>query len=96
MSGPMAAWEYCIDADLDEAGLNNLGRNGWELVGVVTTSSAVRCYLKRPGTDFRERVTLDQKQGVYQRVLGRTVDAAGKVIENVALDAVVDAPEVVG
>lgn len=28
--------------------LNQIGAEGWELIGLVETSAAVRCYFKRP------------------------------------------------
>jgi hypothetical protein len=46
-------WEYKVvgsaatDAVLSENELNALGKDGWELVGVVPSSSGVRFYLKR-------------------------------------------------
>ena len=64
MAGSSCAWEYLTvqrDAGTD---LVALGRDGWELVGVAEDSTL---YLKRPGLDFRERVTMDQKRRVYER-----------------------------
>jgi hypothetical protein len=50
------AWEYKVitknaldDVQLTEDELNALGKDGWELVGVVPDLSAVRFYLKRAG-----------------------------------------------
>lgn len=54
-------WEYRVTPWLDEAGLNRLGIDGWELVAVA----GGQCYLKRSRPDFRERVTLDQKRRYY-------------------------------
>jgi len=48
-----AKWEYkhltrAADAPaLDETELNTVGREGWELVGVVTDARAVHFYFKR-------------------------------------------------
>lgn len=58
-------WEY-LRVDLDEADLDLLGDNGWELV----TSVGPELIFKRPHPlsieRFRERVTLEQKQRAYQ------------------------------
>ena len=57
------AWEYRVEAaaDLEEARLNRLGRDGWEL---VTTDAAGRAIFKRPGPDYRERISLAQRERV--------------------------------
>jgi len=62
----MAAWEYFTIRNDDE--LNALGREGWELVAVRPDESGggATFYLKRPGHDFRERVTLEQKRYYYK------------------------------
>ena len=65
MSGPAQTWEYrTVEGDLSEAALAALGREGWELVGSGPGEHG-RLYFKRPGLDFRERVTLDQKRRYY-------------------------------
>jgi hypothetical protein len=61
----MATWEYhktSSDERLDE-----LGREGWELVAVVPSgpSGELTLYLKRPTPGFREQVTEDQKMRYY-------------------------------
>lgn len=50
-----SAWEYkhvvrsvADDGPLDQAMLNALGAEGWELAGVVGTQQAVHFYFKRP------------------------------------------------
>ena len=71
MNGPAQTWEYrtlsweASDWEASDAELSVLGREGWELVGVSDTPGATRLYFKRPGLDFRERVTLDQKRRYY-------------------------------
>ncbi len=66
MSGEAPTWEYhAVDA-LDPAlDLDALGRDGWELVAALERRGAPTLYFKRPGHDFRERVTLDQKRRLY-------------------------------
>lgn len=54
-------WEYRTSENLSEADLNELGLDGWELVGVV----GITFFLKRPRLSFREQVTLDQKRRYY-------------------------------
>lgn len=57
-------WEY-LRLDLDDADLDLLGDNGWELV----TSVGQELIFKRPHPlsveRFRERVTLEQKRNAY-------------------------------
>ena len=77
MAGSTHAWEYLTiqrDAGTDLAAL---GRDGWELVGVAEGSTL---YFKRPGLDFRERVTLDQKRRYYA-LWGKGLDAEGNPVE---------------
>lgn len=45
-------WEYkrvVVETAPDEAELNTLGAEGWELVGVVPVSDTVHLYFKRLG-----------------------------------------------
>lgn len=61
-------WEYRIAVGLDEAALNALGAEGWELVAVTGEtlgSDSPTLFFKRPGLSFRERVTLEQKQRYF-------------------------------
>jgi hypothetical protein len=55
-------WEYC-DTDTS-AKLNELGLDGWELVGVTAVDGKERFYLKRPLPSLREQITLDQRNQV--------------------------------
>jgi hypothetical protein len=61
----MGSWEY--RKSRDEGELGALGREGWELVAVLrgTVEGEVVFYFKRPGPDFREEVTMDQKRHYY-------------------------------
>ena len=61
----MPAWEYLKTPD--DSRLDELGRQGWELVAVVPSGvdGAANFYFKRPGLDFREQVTEDQKLRYY-------------------------------
>jgi hypothetical protein len=72
----MTTWEYLKTEG--DAELAMLGQQGWELVAVVPAEgeSAPVCYFKRPAPDFRDRVTLDQKQRYYTQ-RGRVSTAAG-------------------
>ena len=66
MSGPTQAWEYrSVEGMISDSELNELGRDGWELVAVGGDTAAPRLFFKRLGPNFRERVTLDQKRRVY-------------------------------
>ncbi len=62
----MSAWEY--RKSLDEGELEDLGREGWELVAALPGGGGAGAvfYFKRPGPDFREEVTLDQKERYYK------------------------------
>lgn len=66
---PLATWDYLVRPHLAEEQLNTLGAAGWELVGI----SADACYLKRRRADFKERVTLDQKERYYA-LWGMSID----------------------
>jgi hypothetical protein len=60
----MAAWEYLKTSD--DSRLDELGRQGWELVAALSTHIGnATFYFKRPVPDFRERVTEDQKRRHY-------------------------------
>jgi hypothetical protein len=73
----MTTWEYLkTEGDADLAAL---GQQGWELVAVLAAGAggAPVCYFKRPAPDFRDRVTLEQKQRYYA-LLGRASTEAGR------------------
>lgn len=57
-------WEYQLEptAALDTNRLNELGQQGWELVAVLQESG--KAVFKRPGPDYRERITLEQRAQV--------------------------------
>lgn len=56
-----AGWEYLILDRGDASRLNELGREGWELVAVSKADDGVELFLKRPLPGFREQITLDQR-----------------------------------
>lgn len=60
-------WEYLDETRPDRERLNELGAEGWELVGV---SDGI-FYLKRPGPTFRERVTIEQRRAYTGRRGGK-------------------------
>ena len=68
----MITWEYLT---LEHApDLAELGRQGWELVAVVTREAGDAVfYFKRPLPPFRDQVTTDQRNRYY-RQLGLAAD----------------------
>jgi hypothetical protein len=62
MSHP--TWEYHLEpaGDLSEARLNELGLRGWELVTIEPSSN--QAVFKRPGPDYRERITISQRENL--------------------------------
>ena len=67
MGAATQTWEYrTVDVLDPRMDLNALGREGWELVGTFADNGVPMHCFKRPGLDFRERVTLDQKRRVYE------------------------------
>ena len=60
MSHP--TWEYHLEpaGDLSEARLNELGLRGWEMVTVEPSTG--QAIFKRPGPDYRERITIAQRE----------------------------------
>ena len=78
------AWEYrcgSFSPQSAEEEIQRLGDEGWELVGVVPEGSGIRLFLKRPGLDFRERVTLEQKRRYYLQ-FGLATPGVGDTKEN--------------
>ncbi|MCA9879257.1 MAG: hypothetical protein KC442_15810, partial [Thermomicrobiales bacterium] len=55
-------WEYLILQRTEAGRLNDLGREGWELVAVSDGAGITEIFLKRPLPDFREQITLDQRE----------------------------------
>ena len=70
MAQPIPTWEYRIESDLTVNALDELGRQGWELV----ETDENRYVFKRPALSFVERVTLEQRAHVYAS-LGLDPDA---------------------
>jgi len=71
MARPIPTWEYRIESDLTVSALDELGRQGWELV----ETGEDRYVFKRPALSFVERVTLEQRAHVYA-TLGLGPDAS--------------------
>ncbi len=59
------SWEYLTIPERDRHRLPALGQEGWELVGVGGNRDDPVLYLKRPSPDFRERVTVEQRERYY-------------------------------
>lgn len=65
MSSDHERWEYHVehsDEPLAQQHLNDLGAAGWELVAALPTAG--HYIFKRAAPDFRERVTLDQRDAL--------------------------------
>ncbi len=59
------SWEYLTIPEHERQRLPALGQEGWELAGVGGSREGPLLYLKRPGPDFRERVTGEQRSRYY-------------------------------
>lgn len=75
--GQLRGWEYQVLPEDRAAELDALGRDGWELVTAGGGDGARRLYLKRPGPDLRERITLEQREVI------RTGDAGSLPVKPV-------------
>lgn len=56
-----SGWEYLILKRWEADRLNDLGREGWDLVTVIKDDDGIELYLKRPLPGFREKITLEQR-----------------------------------
>ena len=59
-------WEYLTVPERERHRLSALGEEGWELAGVGGNSDEPLLYLKRPGQDLRERVTIEQRDRNFE------------------------------
>ena len=59
------SWEYLTIPEGERHRLSALGEEGWELAGVGGNPGEPLLYLKRRGLDFRERVTVEQRNRYY-------------------------------
>jgi hypothetical protein len=76
----MQRWEYrVVRGELSEPRLNELGQQGWELVGMHAGAHGVSAYLKRPVLPFKEQVTLEQRQK-YARLEGYDLTSAADAV----------------
>lgn len=57
-------WEYHLEpvSEISKQRLDALGMQGWELVQIEPGSS--RAIFKRPGPDYRERITIAQRESL--------------------------------
>ncbi len=62
---PLPTWEYRIESSIPVETLNELGRNGWELVATDDPEETGFVF-KRPAQSFVERVTLEQRARYYK------------------------------
>lgn len=60
-SSRSSGWEYLILERSEASRLNELGREGWELVAVAKADDGIELFLRRPLPGFREQLTLDQR-----------------------------------
>lgn len=69
MVEPLQRWEYHIEGEMLPAveRLNQLGSEGWELVGFDDDEDGVSVF-RRPAQSFVERVTLEQRARYYQSI----------------------------
>jgi hypothetical protein len=59
-------WEYLTIPERERDRLATLGQEGWELAAVGGSRDEPLLYLKRPGQDLRERVTIEQRNRYYE------------------------------
>lgn len=59
-------WDYCVVKD--EINLNHMGEKGWELVSTINQNNQLNYILKKPKASFTERITLEQREKVYEQL----------------------------
>lgn len=71
----ISTWEYHLEpaAELTGERLNALGLEGWELVAFRPDDD--QAIFKRPGPDFRERITIAQREQLEAREKDATGEA---------------------
>lgn len=57
-------WEYLIITNDNK--LDALGKEGWELINVISIGKVNKLYLKRLIPSLAERITAEQRQQIYQ------------------------------
>lgn len=59
-------WHYYIRrGDLTQDSLNDIGKEGWELVSVTSERGEATFYFKRPHPEFSEAVTVEQRERYF-------------------------------
>ena len=76
MAGERERWQHLVLPAAESGRLTDLGEEGWALVATGEEGGDRVLYLRRRAPDFRERVTIEQRAGVYDR-LGSGNDRAG-------------------
>lgn len=67
MVGAPERWEHLVLAADEAARLAELGEQGWQVVAAGPAGGRDVLYLQRPAPDFKERVTLAQREAYLQR-----------------------------
>ena len=59
-------WHYYVRrGELTQDALNEIGKEGWELVSVVTERSESAFYFKRPHPTLADYITLEQRERYF-------------------------------
>lgn len=60
-------WHYYVrKGDLTQDALNEIGKEGWELVSVTAEHGETAYYFKRPHPTLAESITLEQRERYFK------------------------------